>query len=43
MKKKKNKCIEGHNHVFQIIRGSGIQTNIPSWKCILCKQIVKST
>lgn len=38
------KClIEGTDHVFVIIRGSGRKEGTPTWKCARCKRIVKSS
>ncbi len=30
------------DHRYFIVKGSGKRTGIPTWKCIFCKQEVKS-
>lgn len=41
--KKPKKCINGGLHSYQIIRKTGKQTGAPTWKCIKCNNLVKST
>lgn len=38
----KLKCITGHEHVYQIVKGSGKIHGVSLWKCLLCGKVVKS-
>ena len=40
--KKNKKCLEGHTHMYVIIKGSGKINGIPTWKCKICNNLVKS-
>lgn len=43
LRKDYSPCIKGYEHLFVIIKGSGINSNAPFWKCIRCKRKVKSS
>jgi hypothetical protein len=38
----KGKCLPGHSHIYEIIKGSGANSYTPKWKCKICGNIVKS-
>jgi len=38
----KRHCPSGELHVFQMIKGSGKKTGVPTWKCVRCDKKVKS-
>lgn len=39
---KEEKLFSRSQHQFEIVRGSGKETGIPTWKCKYCKQEVKA-
>ena len=39
----KVKCLPGHDHMYEIIKGSGKESTTPKWKCKICGSIVKSS
>lgn len=41
--KKPKKCLQGHIHMYVIIRKTGKETGVPTWKCKICNNLVKST
>jgi hypothetical protein len=42
MKKKKQKKIQPHIHLFEIIKNTGKKSGVASWKCKICKKRIKS-
>lgn len=32
-----------HKHRYRIIKGSGKETGVPMWECILCKERVQAS